>query len=183
MGLQDTDRIDTIIKVSGTGGRTRVVAMAIDPRWGKPPQTIEGRADAVETPAPPSDRLLLLINDTGGIRDPAERLQKLRAKLATYAQYIAEERYTWIDGIRRELHGIRPGSALIEVACELPPTPEMTAIRSIEARPGEGSTLVIPVRFRLIVRTNKEQALLRYIATDPFSKRPNASDSHPHESE
>jgi hypothetical protein len=177
MGLQDTDRIDTIIRVGGTSGSSRVVAMAIDPQWGDSPQTTESPQETMDGSAAPPNRLLLLINDTGTIPDPAERLQKLRAKLTTYAEYIGEERYTWIAGIRKELVGVRPESALIEVKCDHPPTDEMTAIQSIEATRGDGSTLVIPVRFNLRVRSEKEQALLRCIEKDPFSGLREAQES------
>jgi hypothetical protein len=176
MGLQDTDRIDTIIRVGGTTGSSRVVAMAIDPRWGEPPQTPESPQGTMDGSAAPPERLLLLINDTGTITDPAERLQKLRAKLTTYAEYIGEERYTWIEPVRKDLVGVRPESASIEVVCDRPPTDEMIAIQSIEAKRGDGVALAIPVLFRLQVRTKKEEALVRFIESDPFSELRNAEE-------
>src|SRR5687767_11839300 len=98
-----------------------------------------GVIDLVTMPQP--GKLELVICDVGVTTDPAERCEKLIAKLRSYAAYIFSEQFA------SEHPGLGPDDVGIAVICSTPPTSEMLAITHV--RPRVEPPRLIAVRFAL----------------------------------
>jgi len=73
----------------------------------------------------PENRPILVACDAGTIKDPGRRLKALKAKLRSYAKYVASGKFT------KDYPGSSPDDVLFVVACEVAPTPEMELLSSI----------------------------------------------------